>query len=136
LSDRYEDFLGELPKFPTDPRQAKFIESAQGGSGYQRVLIDQRLGKVEVANIGRGWSASAPDLGFLQLAVQTLIERKMLDLFNKQGIDTLVRWAVQRVVRVTISKESEQRVTVRFMTRDDHGIYEYGFPVEGVERDD
>jgi hypothetical protein len=130
VSERYEDFLGELPKFPPDPRQSEFIEAAQGGSGYQRIHLDQHLGKVEIANIGRGWRASAPDLGFLQLAVQTLIKRGKLDLFDKKGTTTLVKWAIQRVVRVTLSKESETRVTIRFMTRDDKGIYEYGFPVE------
>jgi hypothetical protein len=126
--ERYEDYLGELPQFQPDPRQAQFLESAQGGGGYQKVKLDQRLGKVEIANIGRGWRASSPDLGFLQSGMKKLIELKKLHPTSKKQVAQFIKWGVQRVVRVTVSAETGS-VRVNFWTKDDHGVYEYGFAV-------
>ena len=123
---RYEDYLGELPQLGADPRQAQFLESAQGGSGYQRVKLDHRLGKVEVANVGRGWWASAPDLEFLQNGAEKLMSAGRLQPWSKKQFSQFVSWAVQRVIRVTISGEPG-KVGVNFWTRDDHEVYEYGF---------
>jgi len=126
--ERYEDFLGELPQFAPDPRQDQFRGSAQGGSGYQRVAIDRRLGKVEVANVGRGWPASAPDLGFLQRGMAKLIELKKLEPTSKKQVTVFVCWAVQRVIRLTLSSDSGM-AHVQFWTKDDHGVYVHGFSV-------
>lgn len=77
---------------------------------------------------GAGWPATAPDLGFLQSAALALVELGKLDVTNRKDVATLIRWAVHRVKRVTVSKESDH-VYVRFWTKNDRGLYEHGFPV-------
>jgi hypothetical protein len=101
--ERFEDFLGELPQFAPDPRQSM--------------------------EVGFGWPASAPDLGFIQNAADRLSGLGKLDVCNRQNVATLVRWAVQRVKRVTLTKESDH-VYVRFWSQDDRGSYEHGFPIQ------
>ena len=92
--------------------------------------MDQRLGKVEIANVGRGWPASAPNLGFLQDSAKRLIELGKLDPTSKKQIHQFVNWATQRVIRVTIPSD-DRTVQVHFWTRDDHGVYGFEFSVEG-----
>lgn len=128
IQERYEDFLGPLPKFASDPRQESFMRSAQPAGGHKRLLVDQRLGKVEIANVGRGWPASAPDLGFLKVGMERLAELGKLDPKSKKQVHQFLNWAVQRVIRLTISADSN--VThVHFWTKDDLGTYDYGFSV-------
>ena len=127
--ERYEDFLGELPQFSPDPRQASFL-SAVGPSGEsKKAKIDYRLGKVEIANVGRGWWASAPDLAFLQAGMARLIALGKLDRTSKKEIAQFVGWAVQRVIRTTV-KQDDRATHVEFWTKDDHGVFHYGFAVE------
>lgn len=129
MPERYEDFLGELPKFAPDPRQDQFRASVGPVGAYKKVKIDQRLGKVEIANVGRGWPATAPNLGFLQNGMQNLIELGKLDPFSKKEVAAFVGWAVQRVTRVTLSKEAAGEMVINFWTKDDYGGYAFGFPI-------
>ena len=132
--ERFEDFLGELPRFAPDPRQASFLSRVGPSGAPKKALLDTRLGKVEIANVGRGWPASSPNLGFLQDSLEKLIEIKKLDPNSKKEVTVLVSWAVQRVIRLTISAEPGNSVTVSFWTKDDYGVYSHGFkashPVE------
>ena len=127
--ERYEDFLGPLPQFATDPRQAGFLGTVSPSGGPKKARFDQRLGKVEIANVGRGWPASAPNLGFLQIGMERLIELGKLDPRSKKEMTQFVNWAVQRVSRLSISPESKSGITVNFWTRDDLGVFSYCFPV-------
>jgi len=126
--ERYEDFLGPLPQFGPDTRQDAFRQAAGSAVGPKSILMDTRLGKVEIANIGRGWPATKPDLGFLQNGMKRLIELKKLDCKSKKQVHQFLDWAVQRVIRVTLSEDPGE-VQVCFWTKDDHGIYTYGFGV-------
>jgi hypothetical protein len=126
--ERYEDFLGYLPKWAIDSRQASFLEAVGAPGEPKKVLIDERLGKVEIANVGRGWPASAPNLAFLQNGMFRLIELGKLDPTSKKDVSQFLGWAVQRVIRVTTVQESDV-TNVHFWTKDDYGNYEYGFSV-------
>lgn len=124
--ERYEDFLGPLPQYAPDPRQETFRLSAAPAGSVKRILVDERRERVEIANLGRGWPATWPNLGFLQAAMKKLIELGKLDPGSKKQIHQFLNWAVQRVVRVTI--EPQQDVThVRFWTKDDYGTYGFEF---------
>jgi hypothetical protein len=126
--ERYEHFLGELPKLPPDPRQAAFLRAVGATGEAKKILIDQRLGKVEIANVGQGWYASAPDLAFLQAGMGRLIELGKLDPDSKKEVAQFVGWAVQRVLRVTSLREPDI-TTVHFWTKDDTGVFDYSFAV-------
>jgi len=128
--ERYEDFLGSLPSFAPDSRQECFLNRVGPSGEPKKILIDQRLGKVEIANVGRGWPASAPNLGFLQVGMARLIELEKLDPQSKKEVMAFVGWAVQRVIRLKVSDDAHSsEVQVRFWTRDDRGVYEYAFSV-------
>jgi len=128
--ERFEDFLGPLPTFAPDLRQESFLSRVGASGEPKKVLIDQRLGKVEIANIGHGWPASAANLGFLQAGMARLIELGKLNPQSKKEVTTFVSWAVQRVIRLTLSNDEHPgEIHVRFWTRDDRGAYEYAFPV-------
>jgi hypothetical protein len=128
VPERYEDFLGDLPQFALDTRQQEFLSAVGPAGAVKKAKIDQRLGKVEIANVGRGWPASAPNLGFLQDSMGRLVELGKLDPTSKKEVTQFVHWAVQRVVRLTIS--SDRDVThVRFWTKDDFGVYGFEFSV-------
>lgn len=129
--ERYEDFLGDLPRFDPDPRQASFLTAVGAPGEPKKILVDQRLGKVEIANVGRGWPASAPDLAFLQAGMRRLIELGKMDPTSKKEVAQFVGWAVQRVIRVTTVQESDV-TKVNFWTKDDLGIFEYGFSVPHI----
>ena len=132
--ERYEDFLGELPRFAPDPRQAEFLSAVGPAGPVKKAKIDLRLGKVEIANVGRGWPAAAPNLGFLQDGMATLVRLGKMDPHSKKELQVFISWATQRVTRVTLSPEADG-VYVRFWTRDDLGLYEHGFPLR-LPRDD
>jgi hypothetical protein len=124
--ERYEDFLGDLPKFAPDPRQDAFL-SLVGPSGEpKKAMIDHRLGKVEIANVGRGWPASQANLGFLRDGVLRLAELGKLDPTSKKEIAQFVGWATQRVIRTTVIQDDVE-IHIRFWTKDDHGVYGYEF---------
>jgi len=124
--ERYEDFLGPLPKFAPDPRQASFLGATGASETSQRTLVDERLGKVETSNVGRGWSASAPDLGFLQGAMEELVKLGKLDPESRKEVAQFLNWAVQRVIRSTISHDPGV-TNVHFWTKDDLGVYGHAF---------
>jgi hypothetical protein len=126
--ERYEDFLGPLPQYAPDPRQADFLGAVKPSGGPKKILVDQRLGKVEIANVGRGWPATWPNLGFLKTGTEHLIATEKLDPASKKQIHQFLNWAVQRVIRVSISLDPG--VThVRFWTKDDYGTYGFEFSV-------
>jgi len=133
--ERYEDFLGELPRFAPDSRQADFFASVGPMGPIKKAKLDHHLGKVEIANVGRGWPASAPNLAFLQFGIKRLAELGKLDPRSKKDVQVFISWATQRVTRLTLSPETDG-VYVRFWTRDDHGLYEHGFPVTLERQED
>ena len=127
--ERYEQFLGLLPQFASDRRQKTHLSVADPRIPGKQIFVDRRLQKVESINVTRGWRASSPDLCFLQNAVLKLTKLGKMDPFSLHDMTALVSWAVQRVIRCTLVKESEIEVYVRFWTKDDFGHYEHGFPV-------
>lgn len=126
--ERYEHFVGELPQFDPDPRQATFLRAVGPSGAPKKVLLDQRLGKVEIANVGRGWYASSPNLAFLQSGMSLLIKQGKLDPTSKVEVTQFIGWAVQRVIRATVAVKSDV-IRVNFWTKDDRGSYEFGFSV-------
>lgn len=128
-SERYEDFLGPLPKFAPDPRQESFLSLVGPAGEPRKAMIDHRLGKVEIANVGRGWPASRPDLGFLHDGMKKLIELGKLDPRSKKGVAQFVGWATQRVIRTTVTHD-DVATHVHFWTKDDHGTYGFQFSIE------
>lgn len=128
MTERYEDFLGPLPQFESDARQAGFLKAVGVPGEPKKAKLDFRLGKVEIANVGRGWPASGPDLGFLHDGIRRLIELGKLDPQSKKEVHQFLGWATQRVIRVTTACDPEE-LRVRFWTRDDHCVYGYEFAV-------
>lgn len=126
--ERYEDFLGPLPEFAYDSRQSTFLSAVGPAGAPKKVMFDERLGKVEIANVGRGWPATRPDLGFLHDGLKTLIANKRLDPESKKQVAQFVGWAVQRVIRTTV-RHADDVTHVQFWTKDDHSVYQYGFSV-------
>lgn len=124
--ERYEDFLGPLPQYAPDPRQEDFRRSASPAGSVKRILVDERRERVEIANLGRGWPATCPNLGFLQAAMKRLIALGKLDPRSKKQIHQFLNWAVQRVIRVTV-KEDPGVTHVHFWTKDDYGTYGFEF---------
>jgi len=127
--ERYEDFLGPLPTFALDPRQESFLRSVGPVGDAKKVKLDFHLGKVEIANVKRGWPASAPNLGFLQDGMTKLIALGKLNPQSKKEVAQFLGWAVQRVIRTTVSVDSHTTL-VQFWTKDDYGTYQYGLSVD------
>ncbi|MGA0270490.1 MAG: hypothetical protein ACO3ME_09355 [Ilumatobacteraceae bacterium] len=127
--ERYEDFLGPLPQFAPDPRQANFLSRVGESGGPKKAMIDLHRGRVEIANVGRGWFASSPNMGFLYDGVKKLIELGKLNPQSKKEVAQFLGWATQRVIRTTTSLASDE-LQVRFWTRDDHCVYGFEFAVE------
>lgn len=126
--ERYEHFLGDLPRLPPDPRQAFFLRAVGATGEAKKVLLDERLGKVEIANVGQGWYASAPDLVFLQSGMLRLIKLGKLDPTSKVAVSQFIGWATQRVIRVTVDNMTDG-TKVNFWTKDDGGSFDYSFVV-------
>lgn len=122
--ERYEDFLGPLPQFAPDARQGSFLRAVGGPGAAKKAKLDFHLGKVEIANVGRGWPASRPDLAFLHDGIKRLIELEKLDPASKKEIQQFLGWATQRVIRTTTTLTPDE-LQVRFWTRDDHCVYGY-----------
>ncbi len=118
------------PRVGPDPRQRTFeaIVGAMAGPLSRR-------GRVGVANVARGFPASAVDLGAIQTALQRGVARLDMKQVRARWSADLFAW-MRRVVLTWVQRCKllqfrlrPRGIHVRMETQDDDGYYCYAFDV-------